>query len=252
LPVVVNRTLIPDADINQESAHVDSGSILERHEEAARRLVVRELLQQRAKQIGIDTGTEPNAVIDRLLEWEVRIPEVDETACRRYFESNRDRFRSPVTVEIRHILLKAAPDDPEQRAAGEQQADALIAELRAAPDRFEELAERHSACLSGAEGGHLGAVGRGQTVPEFEDVVLRLEPGLAGRPVETRYGFHVVEVLGRQGGKPLDFDGVRRMIADYLQERSWRRAVHQYIQVLISDAEIQGVDFPETATPLIQ
>lgn len=252
MPVVVNKTLIPDAAINEESAHVGSGKISERHEEAARRLVIRELLRLRAKEHGIDCRTDPDAAIDAVLEREVQVPEVDEQACRRYFESNPERFRAPVTARVRHILLKAAPDDPEARARAEQQAVDVIEELRTDPGRFAELAASWSACPSAADGGYLGAISRGRTVPEFEAVVLRLTPGLAGRPVETRYGFHVVEVLAREGGQPLAYEDVRKQIADYLRERSWRRAVHQYLQILIDEADIRGIEFPQSDSPLLQ
>jgi peptidyl-prolyl cis-trans isomerase C len=97
-----------------------------------------------------------------------------------------------------------------------------------------------------------GLLGRGQTVPEFEDVVLRLEPGLARRPVETRYGFHVVEVVAREGGEPLSYEQVNHLIADYIRERSWRRAVSQYIGQLAADAEIEGVELDVPDSPLVQ
>lgn len=252
MPVVVNRTLITDADINSESARVQSGEISGRHEEAARRLVIRELLRLRAKKYGIDFDADPDAAIEAVLDREVQLPDVDEQACRRYFDSNPERFCTPVTAEVRHILLKAAPDNPEERARAEQRAGDLLSQLHADPGRFAELASRWSACPSAADGGYLGGISRGQTVPEFEAVVLRLAPGLDERPVETRYGFHIIEVLAREGGHPLAYKEVKTQIADYLSEHSWWRAVHQYIQVLIDEADILGVDFPENATPLIQ
>lgn len=252
MPVVVNRRLITDAEINAESAHVQAGGITERQEEAARRLAIRELLRLRAVELGIDCTGDLDAAIDQMLEREVQIPDVDERACRRYFDSNPERFCMPVTVEVRHILIAAPPDDPDGRAAAEQRAGELIAELRTTPERFAELSVRYSACPSNTNGGHLGAISRNQTVPEFETVVLRLAPGLAERPVETRYGFHVVEILSREGGHPLAYEDVSSGIAEYLHVRSWHRAVHQYIQILIDEAEIRGVDFPETDTPLIQ
>jgi len=252
MPVVVNRTLIPDADINAESAHVHEGGITERHQEAARRLIVRELLRLRAGELGIDCTADLDAAIDKVLERDVHVPEPDTAACRRYFDANPDKFRSPVTTEVRHILLKAAPDDPSGRAAAERRAEDIIVELRDAPGRFAQLATGFSACPSAADGGYLGPVSRGQTVPEFEAVVLRLETGLAERPVETRYGFHVVEVMTREGGVPLAYEEVSMQIADYLRERSWRRAVHQYVQVLIDAAEIRGVEFPQSDSPLLQ
>lgn len=252
MPVVVNRVLISDNEINEESGHVDVEGITARHEEAARRLVVRELLRLQAREHGLDTQSDLDSAIEEVLTREVNIPQVDDDACRRYYESNTDRFCTPVIAEVRHILLKAAPDDPDERATAEKQAEQLITELLSDAGLFPALASQWSACPSGEEGGHLGQISRGQTVPEFEKVVLRHEPGLALRPVETRYGFHVIEVLAREGGEPLPYESVYQLIADYLQERSWRRAVHQYIQILIDEADIRGVEFPQNDSPLIQ
>lgn len=250
--VLVNRVVVPEEAVRHEAAYVESGSIDQKHAEAARTLAVRELLRQRADTVGIVTEDRVDAAIDELLERELGVPEADEDACRRYFESNRERFRTPEEIELRHILLAAAPDDPAARASQRDRADTLVATLRAEPGRFGELAGRHSDCPSADQGGHLGVVGRGQTVPELEQVVLRLPPGLAERPVETRYGFHVLEVLGRAGGEPLAYEDVRAMIADYLRERSWRRAVSQYIGQLAADAELEGVELEVPDSPLVQ
>lgn len=52
-------------------------------------------------------------------------------------------------------------------------------------------------------GGRLGWIGRDLTAPEVEDTVLRLPAGLALRPLETRFGWHVVEVLDTRPGQVL-------------------------------------------------
>lgn len=250
--VTVNRVVIPEEQISAEAAHAEARGVDERRSEAARQLAVRELLRQRAEEVGMDTETDLDGAIDALVDQEVQIPEIDEDSCRRYFEANRERMRTPETVEARHILLPAAPDDPEARARAEDRAKELVATLQQTPERFGPLAREHSACPSAQEDGDLGLIGRGQTVPEFENVVLRLEPGLAGRPVETRYGFHVVEVLARSGGEPCDYEQVRDRIAEYIRERSWRRAVSQYIGRLVADAEIEGVELEAEDSPLVQ
>lgn len=250
--VVVNGVAVPEEAINLESAYVEEGAIEEKRQEAARRLVICELLRQRAEAIGIETQGRVDAAIDELLAAEVPVPQADDAACRRYFEANRDRFRTPDEIELRHILLPAAPDAPSERTQARDRAEELVALLRKAPARFPELAGRHSRCPSAAAGGHLGVIGRGQTVPELEKVVLRLPVGLAERPIETRYGFHVVEILGRAGGIPLAYDNVRHLIADYLRERSWRRAVSQYVGQLAARAEIEGVDLQVPDSMLVQ
>src|SRR3546814_5209289 len=53
---------------------------------------------------------------------------------------------------------------------------------------------RHSDCPSKTQGGELGWLERGQTTPEFDRQVFRLHEGLAGFPVESRWGYHVVSV----------------------------------------------------------
>ena len=63
-----------------------------------------------------------------------------------------------------------------------------VAELQAQPERFAELAGQYSNCPSGAVGGSLGQLARGQCVPEFDELLFRLQPGeLSGRLLETRF-----------------------------------------------------------------
>ena len=249
---MVNRVVLPEHEINAESGEIDFGTIDDKRAEATRRLAIRELLRQRARALGIETESRLDGAIDEVLAAEVSVPEAGEAECERYFAANRDRFCTPVSVHMAHILLAAAPDDAPARVAACRQADELISALRSEPVRFVEFAQRHSRCPSAHEGGALGWVGRGQTVPELESVILRLSEGLADRAVETRYGFHVVRIDARHGGQPLAYAQVRHLIVDYLRERSWRRAVSQYLQRLIAEADIRGVDLEAAETPLVQ
>lgn len=245
MPVRVNDVEISDREINIESAHHE-GSIMERQNRAAVALAVRALLLERAAELGLRRPTgesgDDDSVVNTLLEQDVQTPELSDAACRRYFEANPELFRSPDYAEVRHILLAAAPGDGEARDRMRELGESLIAQLQADPDRFAELAQTHSACRSREQGGALGRIGRGQTVPEFESVVLRLPPGLGPRPLETRYGYHVVWIDTRAPGRPLDYAQVRERIADYLKEQGWRQAVSQYVQWLAGRARIKGVD----------
>jgi peptidyl-prolyl cis-trans isomerase C len=249
---MVNHVLIPEHHINAESGEVEDGSIDEKRTEAVRRLAVKELLRQRAETVGIDTEDRLDEAIEELIAAEVEIPEASEENYQRYFAANRERFCTPVFVDIAHILLAAPPDESAERIEARELADKLIEQLVEQPERFSELAQEHSHCPSASNGGALGWIGRGQTVPELENAVLRLETGLAGRAIETRYGYHVVRIDDRQGGEPLAYEAVRKMIVEYMRERSWRRALSQYIRVLASEADIQGVDLETAENPLLQ
>src|SRR3546814_8808208 len=76
---------------------------------------------------------------------------------------------------------------------------------------------RHSDCPSKTQGGELGWLERGQTTPEFDRQVFRLHEGLAGFPVESRWGYHVVSVDEVAPGEQLGFDHVLARISDYLE-----------------------------------
>ncbi|MCB1676732.1 MAG: peptidylprolyl isomerase [Halioglobus sp.] len=252
--VSVNGVAISAGEINLESANYEGGTIPERQHQAALALVMRELLRQRALECDLlnTTGEPDDSVVDELLERELDLPQPDENACRRYFEQNRARFRGEDRAELRHILLPAHPDDPEERGRVCQRAQDLIASLQNGSGDFAELAREHSVCPSRAQGGALGWIGRGQTVPEFESTVLRLPVGLAGKPLESRYGWHVVDVLDRQTGTPLPFSQVRGDIARYLAQETRSRAIRQYLQLLVGRAEIEGIDLDGATSPLVR
>jgi peptidyl-prolyl cis-trans isomerase C len=261
--VSVNGVAIARAAIAQETQNHPAAKPIEAWQAAAHALVVRELLLQEARRIGFpaapatdDEGrreTEEEALIRQLVEDAVVTPEADEASCRRYFEANRIRFQSPAIIEARHILLPAAPGDAPARMEASRQASLLILQIQQDPGCFAALAAAVSACPSGQTGGHLGQIGPGQTVPEFETALGRLPIGSVGEdPVETRYGFHIVSVERRIPGQPLPFEAVRPRIAAWLDEKVRRMAIQQYITILAGRAEISGVEIAASQSPLVQ
>ena len=62
---------------------------------------------------------------------------------------------------------------------------------------FADVAKQHSQCPSGQRGGDLGEFGPGQMVPEFDTVVFSAEIGRVVGPVQTQFGFHLIEVTSR-------------------------------------------------------
>ena len=260
--ITVNDTAIPTAAIAREVQNHRADSPGAAWQQATRALVIRELLLQRAR--SLDLAAEPRkqdgaretdeeAMIRVLLEREVRTPKADDAVCRRYYDSHRARLKTPDLFEPAHILFKARRDDTAAYARAVDQAQAVLQELAEHPDRFGSLARSLSDCPSATEGGRLGQVVRGETTPEFETFLLAMEPGqVCPTPVRTRYGVHVLRLDRRVAGQPLPFETVRDRIAAYLEERTWRRAVAQYIALLAGQARITGFDLPAATSLLVQ
>ena len=224
---------------------------------AARALVIRELLQQRIRELGVllEVGAgenEEEAATRLLLEREVKVPDCDEATCVRYFDSNRGRFHSAPLLAVRHILLECAPDDAEARHVAQSQAEVLLLSLQESPASFADLALKYSACPSKAQGGSLGQVSKGQTVPELERQLFTLAPGLASKPLESRYGWHVICVDQRIEGQPLPYEAVATAIRTQLQQGVWQKALVQYLQTLIGAADVRGIALQGADSPLVQ
>jgi peptidyl-prolyl cis-trans isomerase C len=261
--VSVNGTVISRAAIARETQNHPAGKPIEAWLAAARALVVRELLLQEARRIGVAPEpledaegrreTDDEALIRALVVREVVTPRADQAACQRYYDMNRVRFRTPDLYEARHILLAAPPGDREARQRARGHAEAVIAALRHEPSAFGEIARAESACPSGKTGGNLGQVGPGQTVPEFERALSSLPVGeVAPTPIESRYGFHVVTLDHRISGRELPFEMVRDRIAAWLDEKVRRVAIRQYIAIIAGRADIAGIVLDASATPLVQ
>jgi peptidyl-prolyl cis-trans isomerase C len=254
MEITVNGKIISEREIARETQYHPAADLEGARRKAAEALIVRELLLQQATRLAIEAedGTD-DVRISALIEHEVNTPRADEETCRRYYQSHLSRFRSPDLVEACHILFVADPDDAEALATARVKAEYAIEILKNRPDRFAELARELSACPSGKQGGNLGQLTRGSTVPEVETFLFELEPGqLCPVPVRSRYGFHILRVQQRVEGKTLPFKAVQTKIADYLEERVWRKAVHQYIQLLVGHSEIVGIELKGVSSPLIQ
>jgi peptidyl-prolyl cis-trans isomerase C len=230
---------------------------------ARRALAVRELLLQRASEIGLlepgaparrvacASRADEDTVIAAVIDAEVRPPRATEDECRRHFDAHPERFSSGELVEARHILFAVTPGTPV--AALRAEAEHTLAEIQAGRADFAACARELSNCPSGAHGGNLGQFGRGQMVPEFDTAVFgRPDVGVLPQLVRTRFGFHVVEVVRRVAGRVVPFELVHLRIADDLCARAERHALAQYVQVLAGRAIIEGIELAAAGSPLVQ
>lgn len=247
LDVAINGTPIPAAAIAAEMQHHPADSADAAWQAATRALVIRALLREAA---GIDGTDDEEAAIDALLAREINLPEADDAACRRWHAAHPERFGTPEWWEASHILIAADPEDDVARKAAEARAAGLLEQVLAIPGSLPELAARHSDCPSREQGGSLGRIARGSTVPEFETFLAGLTPGqVCPVVVKSRYGMHVVHLHRHAPRRDADYAEVAGAVARDLRHVAWQGAVRQYIASLAARATIEGFSFePETAS----
>ena len=245
LDIVVNGTAIPARDVAAEMQHHPSDNADAAWSAAARALVVRRLLLDAAAEAGIPIDDEDDA-IDALLQRDVIVPTPDEAACRRWLAAHPERFGTPEYWDASHILIAADPEDAGARVEAKARAEALLAQVLATPGSLPDLARAHSDCPSREQGGHLGRIERGSTVPEFETFLHGTEPGqVCPVVVATRYGMHMLHLHRHTPGQSVTFEDSGDRIRRDLQHAAWQAAVRQYIAVLAARGNIQGFTLGE-------
>lgn len=150
---------------------------------------------------------------------------VAESDLRTYYEQNQTQLGKQEQRRASHILLLAdAKASAEDKAKVRDQAQALLAELRAAPNRFAELAKTRSQDPgSAAQGGDLDFFARGAMVKPFEDAVFALQKGQISDVVETEFGFHIIQLTDVRQPQPEPFEQVRARLEDELKRQQAQR-----------------------------
>ena len=250
--VRVGEACIDEEAISLEMQYHPAETAGEAQLQAARALVVRELLRQRANALGLmpaqgQTEAQEDAAIATLLEQELEVPEPTEADCRRFFDTHHERFSEPSQLRVRHILFAAAPDDSLRRDEAYQCGVKVLKELNKIPERFAEFAHQHSACPSKEMDGDLGWLSPGQTVKELDRALQHLPTGLHERPLASRYGWHVVSIDKRIEGRILPFEQVADRVHHSLREQATRRAVRHYLLALESEIGVEGIVLDDDA-----
>ncbi len=250
--VRVNGVEITPEAIAEEIQHHPAPDAETAWTEAARALAVRELLLQEARRIGLDaepledesgrTEIDDDALVRALLEEEVVPTQPGEAECRRYFEANQERFRTPELFEAAHILIEPRGEDEQAWAAALDRSRNIIREIGNDAKAFAAAARAHSGCASAQQDGSLGQVRRGELVPEVQAAIEALDAGTtAGSPVRSRFGWHILRLHRRIEGRTMTFELVRDRIVDMLEARSWSIEAARYVSKLAARNRVEGI-----------
>lgn len=248
MAIIINQHELTDAEIAAElPLHQDSDHPLK---SATHAVALRHILLDEAARLGLPAEDEETAMA-ALLAAEIRVPVADEAACRRHYAQFPQHFTVGELCEVDHILFQVTPRVPLEALRG--LAETTLAEVLADPSVFAARAQALSNCPSGAVGGNLGQISRGETVPEFERAVFNLPAGdTLPRLLETRFGLHIVRVARRVAGRLLPYEQVSKPIAHALHAANQDAAWRQYVTILVGRARIEGVELAGVASPLVQ
>jgi len=248
-PVVarIGGIAIHESDIDAEMANMPDAMYQYRDDPKARGHILRSLIRrqaisQKAKLLGLDLdpaikqrieSASRQILIDAAKEWQLaNMQKIQPVEIQSYYKQHLDEFTVPEQVHARHILVST-----------EQKAWDLLKTLRKNRDAFTALAASMSLDDSNkSRGGDLNWFSRGIMVKEFDDAVFALKENGLSKPVRTKFGWHVIELLGKRAASLKPLDEVRVEIISVLQHQrlqQWYSEVESAAKVSIEKPEYQ-------------
>lgn len=206
-----------------------------------RSLIRRHAISQKAREMGLDLdpairqrieNASRQILIEAARQWQLaHMAKVQESDVTAYYKQHLAEFAVPEQVHARHILV-----------ATQKQALAIIKQLRGGAD-FAALAASESLDDSNkSRGGDLNWFQRGVMVKAFDDVAFELKENGISQPVKTRFGWHVIELLGRRAAMQKPLDEVRHEIISILEKNQldrWYESVEKGSRIKVLDPAYQ-------------
>ena len=166
-----------------------------------------------------------NAKRDILAQMAMRdtLKDIDasEEEMKEYYEANKAQYQKGATVSAKHILV-----------ASEEKCNEILASITNGEKAFEEAAQEFSTCPSGQRGGDLGAFGKGQMVPEFEQAAFSAEIGQVVGPVKTQFGYHLIKVESKSDAEISKFEEVKESIRRSLVQQKQNKVYGETVAIL--------------------
>jgi peptidyl-prolyl cis-trans isomerase D len=167
---------------------------------------------------------------------------------RAYYDQHRDQYRTPEQVKVSHILIKTplpgqdGKVDEKGVAEAQHRAEDLLKQLKSGA-KLEDLAKKYSEDPGSAkQGGSLGWIGKGQTVPEFEKTAFSLPKGQISDLVKSSYGFHIIRVDDKQDAHVKTLDEVKGEIEPILKRQKAQQIAQKQAEDLLKQARAQGLE----------
>ncbi len=165
-----------------------------------------------------------------------------------YYDQHREQYRTPEQVKVSHILIKTPLPGPDGKvdekgvAEAQRRAEDLLKQLKSGA-KLEDLAKKYSEDPGSAkQGGSLGWIGKGQTVPEFEKTAFSLPKGQISDLVKSSYGFHIIRVDDKQEAHLKTLDEVKAEIEPVIKHQKGQQIAQQKADALLKQARAQGLD----------
>ncbi len=177
-------------------------------------------------------------------------PQITDAELQQYYTQHQAQYQVKEQVKVRHILIAAPAGDAKKDADAKAKAEDLLKQIRGGGN-FAELAGKNSDDPgSKVQGGELGWLNRGQTVPEFDKTAFSLNPGQTSDVIKTQFGYHILQVEEKKTAHTRPLPEVKAEILPILEQQRAGAAEQTFAAQLVDLAKKDGLDKAATAKGL--
>lgn len=227
--------MFTDAEIEAEIQKIKSGFP---NEEAYRQ----QLAASKVTEAQLRNQMRSAGTVDKLIRSRIAPSiQVSEADARAFYDQNQEQMKEPPRVHLRHILIKAEPNTPAaERQKARQKAEDLLSQVKNGGDFAALAAASSDDPGSKTRGGDLSWVTPGQTVPAFEKAAFALQnPNDLSPVVETRFGFHIIQLLEREAEKTVSFERAKDKIGQMLRQQQGQEKLRAHVEELRSKGKVE-------------
>ena len=192
----------------------------------------------------LDNDIRFNTQFEKLIALKTKdLPTPTKPEIKKYFDTNSKKFNIPAQVHARHILIKTDSKDNETIKKEKKDKITELREKLLKGADFAELAKENSDCPSGkARGGDLGTFPRGRMVKPFEDAAFSQKVNEIGPVIETKFGFHIIQVTEIIEAKTKTLKESRDSIIKTINQKQKQQITRDLITKLKENAKIDYAD----------
>ncbi len=169
-------------------------------------------------------------------------PQVTDAEIQQYYNQHQAQYQVKEQVKVRHILIAAPGGDAKKDADAKAKAEDLLKQIHGGAN-FADLAGKNSDDPgSKVQGGELGWLNRGQTVPEFDKTAFSLAPGQTSDVIKTQFGYHILQVEDKKTAHTQPLAEVKSEIVPILEQQRAAAAEQTFAGQLVDDAKKNGLE----------
>ncbi len=179
---------------------------------------------------------EKDEVLKKLYTKEIEV-HIDESELKRYYDTNRYKFKEPEKIRVRLIHVRNDPKDPKGKQKAKAAIDAAYKELKEGAD-FADVAAKYSTAMSRIKGGDMGYLHKGRLDAAVEEKAFAMDVNTTSDIIEDTIGYFIVKVEDKLEPNQLSFEQVKKSLKKDLKKRREKERKAALLKKLMATAVI--------------